>query len=211
MPIDSVGDFCLGVEDEPSSDFGMATSWLNMLHEMQKDFRTSGEDDPSDVKFFKGTPMSCSNQPGRKCCSSGGIIDDAFNQCPESAGILSDLRAAGATHYVGASCDIRVLGHCYKRRHHYCTYKSKFARVFLSEYKRQMGEDWGRPGGEHCRFITVNDLATLDMDQMDFSEVFGDVLSDAIIPVSNDIQEFFHQMFPNPEGDAADAFSELEE
>ena len=176
------------MEDEPSADFGLSASWLNVLHEMQNDFRDSGEDDPNNVQFFKGTPMSCSNQPGRKCCSSGGIIDDAFNECPESAEILRDLRTAGATHYVGASCDIRILGHCYKRRLHYCTYKSKFARVFLEQYKLQVEEGWGGPYYEHCRFVTINDLAVLDMDQMDFSEVFGRV---------SKVVEIVHQRSPS--------------
>ena len=36
------------------------------------------------------------------------------------------------------------------------------------------------------------------------------MLDDAIIPVSEDIQDFFNQMFPNPEDAAGDAFEELE-
>ncbi len=204
-----VGDNCIGVEQETSDDFGSSAAWLNVLAQMQREYRAQAATDPDDVRFFQGRYMSCSKAPGRNCCSTGGIFGST---CPDSAGILRDKRAAGATHYVGVTCQQKVLGACIKKRYHYCTYNSKFARVFIEEFKDQVEEGWGgAPNSPHCGSVTIEDFGNVDIEEMDLSEVFGDIMGSIQLPVSEGLQDFFEDRFPNAGDDAQDTYEELAE
>lgn len=202
-----VGDNCLGVEQEPSSDFGNSAAWLNILAEMQSDFRDQNSEEIEDIRFFRGTHMSCSKAPGRNCCKLSGVFSAVFG-CPDSAELLADRRRAGASHYVGTTCQERVLGACVKRRYHYCTFNSKFGRVFIEEYRDQIDKDWGRRANNpDCTGVSVEDVANVDVDDMDFEEVYGDVMEDVALPVSEGIQDFFEQRFPDADTNAEQTYS----
>ncbi|KIC21344.1 conjugal transfer protein TraN [Leisingera sp. ANG-Vp] len=201
-----VGDNCIGVEQETSDDFGRSAAWLNVLAQMQEEYREQAATDPNDVRFFQGTKMTCSKAPGRNCCGIGGLFGGT---CPESAAILRDKREAGATHYVGVTCQQRVLGACVKKRYHYCTYNSKFGRVFVEEFKKQVGEEWGTAGAANCGYVTIEDFGNVDIEAMDLSPVFGDIMSDIQVPVSEDLQDFYEDRFPSADSQARDAFGEL--
>ncbi|ATG41709.1 conjugal transfer protein TraN [Phaeobacter piscinae] len=201
-----VGENCIGVEQETSSDFGRSAAWLNVLAQMQKEYREQAATDPDDVRFFQGTKMTCSKAPGRNCCSTGGIFGST---CPETASILRDKREAGSTHYVGVTCQQKILGACVKKRYHYCTYNSKFGRVFIEEFKKQVDQGWGSTLVPNCGFVTIEDFANVDIEEMDLSPVFGDIMSDIHVPVAEDLQDFYENRFPAADSQAQDAFEEL--
>lgn len=201
-----VGDTCLGVEQETSDDFGTSAAWLNILAEMQTDFRGQQTSDPNDIRFFEGMALTCSKFPGRDCCDLGGVFGGT---CPESASILRDKRMAGATHYVGVTCQQKVFGLCVKRRYHYCSYNSKFGRVFIEGFKDQFDEDFGAPLAMDCGHVTVEDFANIDVSAMDLSPVFGDIMEDIQLPVAEGLEDFFEDRWPNASGEAAGAFEDL--
>lgn len=201
-----VGDNCIGVEQETSDDFGRSAAWLNLLAQMQEEYRKQAATDPNDVRFFQGTTMTCSKAPGRNCCGTGGLFGGT---CPESAAILRDKREAGATHFTGVTCQQKVLGACVKKRYHYCTYNSKFGRVFIEEFKKQVDEGWGTPGSANCGYVTIEDFGNVDIEEMDLSPVFGDIMSDIQVPVSEDLQDFYEDRFPSAGSQAQDAFEEM--
>lgn len=190
-----VGDNCIGVPQETSDDFGLAASWLNVLAEMQNQMRASGSNDPNDVRFFVGTQETCSTAPGRDCCDGSGI----FAQCSQANKILWDRREAGLTHYVGRTCQEEIFGVCVKRRYYYCTYNSKLGRVFVEEKKRLFAENFNEndPRNSDCGYVTIEDLANLDIDEMDLSEVFGDMVNAADVPLEQELQDFYTSRFPS--------------
>ncbi|WP_372574732.1 conjugal transfer protein TraN [Ruegeria jejuensis] len=202
-----VGDNCIGVEQETSDDFGNSAAWLNILAQLQNEFRAQNTQDPNEVRFFVGSEMTCSDAPGRDCCGDGGILTN-LAQCPQSAEILADKRQAGATHYIGVSCQEKVLGACIKKRHYFCTYNSKFGRVFIEEFKKQTNESWGDTNIPNCSFVTIEDIANVDVDQMDFSPVFGDIMADVQLPVSSGIQDFFNSHYPSADTDARQVYED---
>lgn len=201
-----VGETCIGVEQDTSDDFARSAAWLNVLAQMQEEYRAQAGADPNDVRFFQGVPMTCSTAPGRNCCAGSGILGST---CPESAAILIDKRAAGATHYLGVTCQEKVLGACVKKRYYFCTYNSKFGRVFIEEFKTQIEQGWGTPYVPDCGFVTIEDVGNVDIDAMDFSPVFGDIMSDVQLPVADGIREFYENRFPAAGRDARDTFREL--
>ncbi|WP_211299551.1 conjugal transfer protein TraN [Pukyongiella litopenaei] len=198
-----VGDTCIGAQQENSDGFGEAAAWLNILAQMQREFREAGAQDANDVQFFKGAVRTCSKTPGRDCCDGSGI----FAQCSEDNELLWDIRKAGATHYAGSTCQEKILGVCIKRRHYYCTYNSKLARVFVEELKRLKHEDWGPdPASADCGYVTVDDLANIDTKDMDLSEVFGDMLNAADVPLQGELSDFYKQRFPGAATDAQNVY-----
>lgn len=205
-----VGELCFGVEEEENTSFGDSAAWLNVLAEMQKDFSGSPTDDPNEVQFFTGERLTCSIAPGRNCCAQEGFLE-ALVLCPESADYLAEKRAAEHTHYVGTSCSVKVLGKCLKKRKHFCTYNSKFSRVFMEQYKVEAPEEWGDTHGADCSGVTIEDVANVDVDEMDFSEVVGDISDDLTITLSDEISDFFDDRWPNVDDDAQDVFQQLEE
>ena len=200
-----VGDTCLDVEQETSDDFGNSAAWLNILAEMQEDFRSQNSTDPNDIEFFTGTHMNCSKVVGRNCCSISGVLEGII-PCSDSARVLADHRQAGSVHYVGSTCSESVFGSCIKRRYHYCTYNSKFGRVFIEEYKDQVDQGWGSARAQTCGGVTVEDFGNVDVDEMDFTPVFGDIMDDVNLPVTEEIQDFFDDRWPSVETDAEDVY-----
>lgn len=201
-----VGETCLGIEQETSDDFATSAAWLNVLAQMQEEYRAQAATDPNDVRFFQGVPMTCSTAPGRNCCAESGLFSST---CPESAALLIDKRAAGATHYLGVTCQEKVLGACVKKRYYFCTYNSKFGRVFIEEFKTQIAQGWGTPYVPDCGYVTIEDVGNVDIDAMDFSPVFGDIMGDVRLPVAEGIQSFYENRFPSADQDARDTFREL--
>ena len=203
-----VGNTCLDVDQEENTSFGHSAAWLNVLAEMQTDFSNNPSDDPNDVQFFSGNRLSCSRAPGRNCCSMSGVLTGVI-LCTETAEFLAEKRNAGHTHYVGTSCSLRVLGKCVKKREHYCTYKSKFSRVFMEQYKTHAPEAWGHTHGADCSGVNLEDVANVDVEAMDFSEVVGDISDNLTITVSDEIADFFEDRWPNVDDLAGDAFDQV--
>ncbi len=198
-----VGDTCLDIEQETSDDFGNSAAWLNILAEMQRDFRDQNTEDPNEVTFFNGNYLTCSKAPGRNCCSLSGVFVGSLGMCPDSAVELADRRNAGATHFLGSTCQEKVFGACVKRRYHYCAFNSKFGRVFIEEFRDQQDMGWGQaPNVPDCDGVTIEDIGTVDVDEMDFSPVFGDIMNSITLPVAEGIEDFFDDRFPNVEEDA---------
>ena len=92
--------------------------------------------------------------------------------------LLYQRMQAGATHYLRSEC--RGV-FCLKKRYFYCTYNSKFARVFQEQAHLQTGVQFT----DACPGLTIQQLETIDVDAMDLSEVFGDMLEDADLPVQD--------------------------
>ncbi|WP_299775741.1 conjugal transfer protein TraN [uncultured Tateyamaria sp.] len=190
-----VGENCLGVEQESTDSFGEAAAWLNALAQMQEEYRSSETDDPNNVRFFTGSPKDCSKTIERDCCDGDGI----FAQCSQDNEILWDMRDAGLTHYVGSTCSETIFGACVKRRYYYCTFDSKLGRVFVEQLKRLKGESWNEDDPRHadCGWVTLEDLANIDIDQMDLSEVFGDMKNQINVPLMDELQDFYLDRFPS--------------
>lgn len=203
-----VGDTCLDVHQEESTSFAHAAAWLNLMAEMQKDFSENPSDDPNDIVFFSGERLTCSKAPGRDCCSDSGILT-ALSPCSETSIYLAEKRNAAHTHYVGTSCSFKILGKCIKKRQHYCTYNTKFSRVFMEQFKIHAPEAWGETFDADCTGVNLEDVANVDVEAMDFSEVVGDIADNLTITVSEEIAQFFDDRWPNIADLAGQTFEDV--
>ena len=69
-------------------------------------------------------------------------------------------------------------------------YNSKLGRVIQEEVHRISGKSWGTAKNPSCEGFSVEELKTLNFDQMDLSEVFDDALDEAIVPNADEIKEY---------------------
>lgn len=182
---------CDGAPEEEGTDYAEASAWLNFLDDMADKNQCDGEstapveedgvvvDDCQDNRLeggnqtpeiFGGAFKSCF-RGFNDCCTT-----NVPNACTADEKLLAEKKRAGAAHKLGWSCNW-VLGVCLTVNEYWCTYDSKFARVFQEEAHGQTGAHLNYPGTPHCPPLTIDDLNTLDIGQMDFSSVYGDLLS----------------------------------
>ncbi len=150
------------------------------------------------VTIFKGKSYRCDlNLAGfiQNCCSKTGLFRGS---CPASAGVLRARRdRARACHYVGIRKK-KVLGVTIKKQKVYCCFNSKMAKVVHAQARPQLIEKamwgetrnggWGSAKDPECGGITVDQLQSVDFSEIDFSEVYGDILRKQTVPLQQDVE-----------------------
>ena len=193
-----VGGNCEGIAEEASADYPEAAAWLNFLDDVSKGNVcnplagtdpnlpvtvadcTNGTFDAGNAEpeVFGGDSLGCFMDAFANCCANP---DSSY--CGQEPKDLRTYQNAGTTHQLGQRCTSRFLGICTSYRREYCVYKSKFARVFQEQVDLSTGAQfqWQQP--IECPALTMDQLATVDVNNMDLSEVFGDMLNNMSEPV----------------------------
>lgn len=123
---------------------------------------------------FKGEFKQCMRN-WVNCCS-----EYAYSAlCSAEDAALKDAEKAGVTHYLETKCNGWFLGICVSREQNYCVYDSKFARVFQQQADVQTQSQLN----SGCPALTIEQMEGIDVNQMDLSEVFGDMLDQTTKPV----------------------------
>jgi len=201
-----VGDNCTGVEQDPSEDFPKAAAWLNILNALAEDFGCSKEGEIVDPETGEIDLGACPIDPlfmaafepslfaGEKMTCKRGVINccdgDGEGSCSPMSEELALHRQAQVTHHLGNQCTSKVLGTCLEVREHHCVYKSKFARVFQEQAHLQTGSQFGDIWSTHpCPALDVYQLDVLDVDKMDFSEVFDQIIGGLSVPAQSNVMD----------------------
>lgn len=180
---------CLSPPVETDSDFALAASWLNVLDGMAKDVAALNSNDPNAVRFFSGEPGSCTKMIGRNCCNVDGVLRDVI-PCSQSQKDLAVKREALHTVFVGTHCAQKILGTCVRTKSQFCSFETKFSRVFQEQVRRQQGRTFGLSEYPDCSGLTITDLIGADLNSLDLSELFGDALTEVSVPIQSDIIDF---------------------
>lgn len=140
---------------------------------------------PTDLEVFSGAAMSCGMNNIISCCNASG-----YNNCSIGEFDLLSYREAKTTHYLGTRCTDKIFGICVYWRRDYCVYKSKFGRVFQEQAHLQTGDQFrARGASDRCPGLTIDQLHQIETGEMDFSEVYGDMMNDAELPVQDELIE----------------------
>lgn len=134
----------------------------------------------SEPEVFGGEPMSCFMDTFANCCRNPGS-----SYCGSEPLDLKYRIDAGAAHELGTRCTSRFLGICLSWSRDYCTYKSKFARVFQEQVDIQSGTQFQWRETPECPPLTIAQLENVDPSTMELDEVFGDMLDQADEPVQD--------------------------
>ena len=190
---------CDGALDEPSTDYAEASAWLNFLDDMadknQCDADATAPVEAEGVvvedcssnqlnggqttpEIFKGEFKSCL-RGFNDCCA-----ENIAGSCRAEEHMLAEKQRAGAAAYLGWSCNY-VLGGCLTVNEYWCTYDTKFARVFQQEAHVQTGSQLKHPSANPCPALSIDELQSLDISAMDLSDIYGDLLSQTGTPVES--------------------------
>lgn len=182
---------CDGAPEEENTDYAEASAWLNFLDDMSDknqcdaDATAPVEEDGVVVEDCQTDRLDAGNTTpevfdGEFVSCRRGIYDccdlDGQGSCSAAENMLAERRRAGAAHKLGWRCNY-VLGICMTVDEFWCTYKSKFARVFQEEAHDQTGTQLNYPSTPHCPALSIEQLQALEIGQMDLSEIYGDLLS----------------------------------
>jgi len=139
----------------------------------------------SEPEVFAGESMACFADAFANCCRNPGS-----SYCGQEPLDLKARIDAGAAHYLGSRCTSRVLGICLSWSYDFCTYKSKFGRVFQEQVDLQTGAQFQWRQTPECPPLTIAQLEDVDPTTMELDEVFGDMLDQADEPVQDLVIEF---------------------
>lgn len=179
---------CVNFCTYPPEHFG---SELGGFHDDSEINPANGEC-MGEVYIFSGNAMECRKtgvQTGFHNCCTDPLEDRGI--CNDEEIQLEEAEDAGTVHYVGTYCKERwwLIG-CVQRAKVYCVFNSKLGRIVHEEGRTQLLDfgssgGWGSAEHPHCEGFTPEEFQMLDFSQMDLSEFFRDIETEAI----GDIQE----------------------
>ena len=192
LPVDETGEGSVFDVGDTGCDFGDTTEtecvrWEDSGNGGAGDLRcvetrvivTGSYGNDIDFQVFSGEANYCRFTAWWNCCNSSG-----FDACAQHEYDLRDQIAAKKTHYITTKCGHETwYGLCLHRRRHYCVYDSKFARVFQEQTNVQTGAQFRLGETPQCPGLTFEQMESLDVAEMDLTEVYDDMLGSADQPV----------------------------
>lgn len=186
------GTVCDGAPVTPDTDFAEAAAWINIADQTvwdnnligltcAADAVAVGGDCPAvDIRFFEGTRLTCQrNGIFRDCCDGSGIATGLLGGCTTAEVQIQNAIRAGTVHTLGSYCSSSFLGVCLRRRNGFCEFNSKIARVFQQQARLQVGLSWDGPRDELCEGFSQAEMASINFDAIDLTELFSDMLATA--------------------------------
>jgi conjugal transfer mating pair stabilization protein TraN len=114
---------------------------------------------------------------------------------------------AKTTHYLGSRCTDRFFGFCILRLREYCVYESKLGRVFQEQAHKQIGGRFrARGSSDRCPPLTIDQLESLNMGEIDLSEIYGDMLDQADFPLQDALVNQLNNQLGVTAGDVQSTF-----
>ncbi len=185
-PIYCISGNCLKEELEANQDIGNV-AYLAALNEAKNDCnKGSNGACLQPIEVFKGYPKFCrkSVKSFLNCCTSmkGWGKDLKLAKCKPTESELALKRGKGLCHFIGSYCSQRdpiLRRKCLERKSSYCCYKSKLARIFQEQARKQLNKDFGSSEYPNCKGLSIDQLSKLDYSKFDLNELFDGLMEDA--------------------------------
>jgi|GEM_PF-1484564 len=161
-----------------NTEMADAIAKLQILKEVQDNIRQgSAEGLPS---IFNGGSGKCTIAFGKfkSCCVKAGGWGVSMNiaGCSGEEKDLAQKRGRNLCVEVGTYCahKLKPIG-CLKKKRSYCCFPSKLSRIVHEQGRAQLGIGWGNPEHPNCRGLSVEEIARINFDKLDLSELFADI------------------------------------
>jgi conjugal transfer mating pair stabilization protein TraN len=102
-----------------------------------------------------------------------------YLQCEQSEQTLMLKKGQNLCRYVGTYCSLKAGFTCAERKESYCCFNSVLARLIQTQGSEQLARPADSTRSPACTGFTVEELASLDFDAMDFSEFISEIAGDA--------------------------------
>lgn len=152
--------------------------------------------------IFNGTSSSChSDAVGySNCCKDSGWGHDInLAHCSEEEKKLGEMKEKGLTVYVGEYCSHKtVFGACTEHKKSYCVFQSTLSRIVQTDGRqKQLGISFGSAKHPNCRGLTAEELSQVDFADVDFSDYYTELNSNADQPPISEDQSHIEEGVSN--------------
>jgi conjugal transfer mating pair stabilization protein TraN len=168
--------FCLDDATPPDQSLARTAAWLQVLQNAKDQW------DPNTLTIFRGDRVQCTHGAGfgnmgiDNCCADppqGG-------SCTQTDWDAYAARREKRAHYLGEYCsnwvNLLVGRICVERTIAWCAFPTSFARIVHDQGRPAIGRGWGTPESPDCGPFTLAEFQQLPFNQMDFSEVYDQLL-----------------------------------
>lgn len=163
----------------PNHDMHEAIAKLSIFKEIQDGLRAMQTAEASSIKIFKGEGRHCTLAFGnfKNCCvkRKGWGISLNLSGCNGEEKDLAERNNKNLCIEIGSFCAEKVAGVCIRKKRAHCCFPNKLSRLVHEQGRKQLGISWGEPKHPNCRGFTVEELAQLDFDRLDLSELYADI------------------------------------
>ncbi len=184
---------------QANGDLLEAISRLSLLKEIQDDVRAQNND--TVLPIFKGEDQRCTRNcvNFKDCCGrlKGWGVSLKLTDCDEKEQALAERRAQHLCHRVGTHCTDRLLGMCLSKETSFCCFGSRFARILQEQGRSQLQLGWGSAESPECRGLNIEEISSLNLSQMNFSEVFEELMRKYRTPDMPALQERTQERIQN--------------
>lgn len=180
--ISCIGGSCVEVSRESSAQ--QAPEALAQLAALFQAHESITQPDGS-LSLISGDDLRC-HKTGiwKNCCTDDGAgiaVDWLNGSCNEQEQELAARREENLCVDVGWYCAKDGWFGCRTRKRTSCCFGSALARIVNEEGREQLGLGWGTPEEPACEGLTPEQFSQVDLSDVDFSEVLGD-MTDAFNP-----------------------------
>jgi len=162
-----------------NNEMNDAIAKLSVLQEMQGDMPKGKNLDS--ITVFKGQGMDCQIAflGLKNCCTKKGWGKSmGMSGCEPIELELAERQKRGLCIEVGSYCAKKTaLGICKQKKRSSCCFPSKLSRIIHEQGRPQLGIGWGEAKSPDCRGFTPEELARLDFDRLNLSELFEEIAS----------------------------------
>lgn len=164
-----------------NADMNDAISKLSIFEEIQNEMRVSPTADS--ITVFRGQGRKCTTAFAgfKNCCTNGKGWGVSLNLagCNGEERDLADRQRRRLCVTLGTYCAEKVLGVCIRKKRSACCFPSKLSRILHEQGRSQLGIGWGDAEHPDCRGFTPEELARIDFDRLDLSEIFEEIAARA--------------------------------
>ncbi|HBQ7493289.1 type-F conjugative transfer system mating-pair stabilization protein TraN [Serratia marcescens] len=189
---------CSAIKNDANNDFQAAVSQLAALAAAGKDVTGL---DPDKVRAFTGKAMSCRKSAigFSNCCKGGGWGHDVgLAQCNDEEKSIGKAKERLLTVDVGEYCAKKVLGACLQKKHTYCVFDSKLARIVQQQGRGgQLHIGFGSGKSPDCRGVSMDELASIKFDHLDFTDFYSELQSNVKLPDQKQLTDRIAEQIKN--------------
>lgn len=174
---------CDQIKTDKGNSFQKAVSALAAVAAAGEDV---AELNDINVRAFTGKRQTCRKAAAgfNNCCKGGGWGSDVgLAHCNSEEKALGKAKQRKLTIYIGSYCSKKVLGVCLQKKESYCLFDSKLAKIVQEQGRAgQLRIGFGSAKHSDCRGITVDELQSLDFEQLNFADFYADLETGSDIP-----------------------------